>query len=512
MAERLTRQMLDAGKPTPGGNPIVRLATKLALAVAFIMVAVFAVRAYETASRELARAQADLRENQYIVGRALRPAILEVWRLEGQKRALEVLDRADERIQRARKVKIAWVPLDPPSALHADLLGPTDLREMRSRDEATVVRIDQGLLLTYVPVLMRGHLEGALEISEPLEPHDQRSRAEVRAVMLRAAIGAIVSIVAVSLLGFVLIGRPLRALTDLAKRIGAGDLGGSLDLRQRDEVGELAGEMNQMSARLRSANERLREETSARIGALEQLRHVDRLRTVGTLASGIAHELGTPLNVVSGRAKMIATGEAVGDEIVESANIIVDQVDRIAKIIRQLLDFARRRAPDRGRHALAPMAEQTLSLLRPMATKKQVTMAVLPGEDIEAEVDVGQVQQALANLVVNGIQAMPNGGRLQVRLTRAHVMPPPETGGPASDHAVLTVIDQGMGIQPDAVSRVFEPFFTTKGVGEGTGLGLSVAYGIARDHGGWIAVKSEVERGSEFSLFLPIIRAPEVRS
>ena len=94
----------------------MRLATKLALAVALIMVAVFAMRAYETATREVARAQADLRENQYIVGRALRPAILEVWRLEGQKRALEVLDRADERIQRARKVKIAMVPLDPPSA------------------------------------------------------------------------------------------------------------------------------------------------------------------------------------------------------------------------------------------------------------------------------------------------------------------------------------------------------------------------------------------------------------
>jgi two-component system NtrC family sensor kinase len=490
----------------------VRLATKLALAVALIMVAVFAVRAYETARREVARAQADLRENQYIVGRAIRPAILEVWRLEGQKRALEVLDRADERIQRARKVKISWVPLNPPSPRHVELLGPTDLEEMGRHDDATVVRLDQGQLLTYVPVLVRGRLEGALEISEPLWPHEQRSRAEVRAVLLRAAIGAIVSIVAISLLGFVLIGRPMRALTDFAKRIGAGDLEGALGLKQRDEIGQLAGEMNQMCVRLRSANERLREETSARIGALEQLRHVDRLRTVGTLASGIAHELGTPLNVVSGRAKMVATGEVTGDEITESARIIVDQVDRIAKIIRQLLDFARRRAPDRGRHGLIAVAEQTISLLRPMATKRQVVMAFDAPAEIEADVDVGQVQQALTNLVVNGIQAMPNGGRLQVRLRRVRAAPPADTGGPTSDHAVLAVIDQGVGIPPDAVPRVFEPFFTTKGVGEGTGLGLSVAYGIARDHGGWIAVASEVGRGSEFELFLPIIRTTEVKS
>jgi two-component system, NtrC family, sensor kinase len=484
----------------------------LALAVAFIMVAVFAFRAYETAHREIARSQADIRENQYITGRALRPAILEVWRLEGQKRALEVLDRADERIQRARKVKIAWVPLDPPDPRIVQLIGEADLGEMRRHDEATVVRISEGHLLTYIPIFIRGRLEGALEMSEPLLPHEERSRAEVHAVMVRASVAAGVSILALSLLGFVLIGRPMRALTELAKRIGGGDLESSLDVRQRDEIGELANEMNRMCARLREANERLREETAARIGALEQLRHVDRLRTIGTLASGIAHELGTPLNVVSGRAKMIAIGEVKGDDVIESARIIVDQVDRIARIIRQLLDFARRRAPDRGRHALAGVAEQTLSLLKPMAAKKRVELALENTVEMEADVDVGLVQQALTNLVVNGIQAMPNGGRLRVSVARTRRAPPPEIGGVEGEYACLSVIDEGVGIPADSVSRVFEPFFTTKGVGEGTGLGLSVAYGIARDHGGWIAVESEVDRGSRFSMFFPVARAEEVAS
>jgi signal transduction histidine kinase len=489
----------------------VRLATKLALAVALIMVAVFAFRAYETAYREIARAQADLRENQFIIGRALRPAILEVWRLEGQKRALEVLDRADERIQRARKVKIAWVPLDPPDPRHEQLIGAADLQDLRRQDDVTVVRIDNDHLLSYIPIFVRRRLEGALEISEPLEPHKQRSRAEVRAVLVRAAIGAGVSIVAVSLLGFVLIGRPMRGLTDLAKRIGAGDLRGSLRVRQRDEIGELAGEMNRMCARLREANERLVEESAARIGALEQLRHVDRLRTVGTLASGIAHELGTPLNVVSGRAKMVATGEVAGPEVTESARIIVDQVDRIARIIRELMDFARRRSPDRGRQKLGLMAEQTLALLKPMAAKKHVQL-VVEGADVEADVDVTLIQQALTNLVVNGIQAMPGGGRLRVALDHQRLCPPPEIGGVEASFAQLTVSDEGVGIAPDALPRVFEPFFTTKGVGEGTGLGLSVAYGIARDHGGWITAKSEVGRGSSFSLFVPLQRPREVES
>jgi signal transduction histidine kinase len=488
----------------------MRLATKLALAVALIMVAVFAFRAYETAHREIERAQADLRENQFIIGRALRPAILEVWRLEGQKRALEVLDRADERIQRVRKVKIAWVPLDPPDPRHERLIGAADLQEMRREDNATVVRIDEGHLLSYIPVFVRRRLEGALEISEPLALHEQRSRAEVRAVLLRAAIGAAVSIVAVSLLGFVLIGRPMRSLTDLARRIGGGDLRGTLQVRQRDEIGELAGEMNRMCTRLREASERLVEESAARIGALEQLRHVDRLRTVGTLASGIAHELGTPLNVVSGRAKMVVTGEVAGPEAIESARIIVDQVDRIARIIRQLLDFARRRSPDRGRQQLRPVADQTLALLKPMAAKRHVDL-VLKSGDVEADVDVALVQQALTNLVVNGIQAMPSGGRLHVALGRERLAPPPDIGGAEGNYAVVTVTDEGVGIPPEALTRVFEPFFTTKGVGEGTGLGLSVAYGIARDHGGWITAASEVGRGSIFSLFLPLQRPREVQ-
>jgi two-component system, NtrC family, sensor kinase len=145
-----------------------------------------------------------------------------------------------------------------------------------------------------------------------------------------------------------MVGRPTRRLRDFARRTGTGDLGGSLRAQQRDEIGELAAEMNRMCERLREANDRLQRETAARIGAIEQLRHTDRLRPVGTLASGIAHELRTPLNVVAGRAKMVASGEVIGAEATDSCRIIVDQVDRIAKIIRQLLDFARRRSPDRG--------------------------------------------------------------------------------------------------------------------------------------------------------------------
>jgi len=137
---------------------------------------------------------------------------------------------------------------------------------------------------------------------------------------------------------------------------------------------------------------------------------------------------------------------------------------------------------------------------------------VLEADDppVHADVDVGQMQQALTNLVVNGLQAMTAGGRLCVQISRGRVDPPVGIGGPTVDCAVVTVADQGVGIAPELVSRVFEPFFTTKDVGEGTGLGLSVAYGIARDHGGWITVDSKIGRGSRFSLYVPVVRPVEV--
>ncbi len=483
----------------------MKVATKLALAAVLILVTVFAARAYESARREIARAEADLREGQFIVARALRPAVREVWRLEGRTRALQILDIADERIQRARHLEIAWVPFHPVPTSYQKLLGAADLRRLRDSEDATVVRMTADRLVTYVPLHVGPQAEGALEVSEPLQPYHARWREEVWAVLGRAGVGAAASILAVSALGFVMVGRPTRRLRDFARRIGAGDLGGSLHVRQRDEIGELAAEMNRMCERLREANDRLQRETAARIGAIEQLRHADRLRTVGTLASGIAHELGTPLNVVAGRAKMVASGEATGAEAADSCRIVVEQVDRIAKIIRQLLDFARRRAPDRGPCQLEGLARQTLNLLSPMAQKRGVTLELEPSTaDLQAEIDAGQVQQALANLVVNGIQSMKRAGKVTVGLSPAHLTPPADPGGPPGDYARLTVKDEGAGIPEELLPRIFEPFFTTKEVGEGTGLGLSVAYGIARDHGGWIAAESCADGGSRFDLVLPI--------
>lgn len=227
------------------------------------------------------------------------------------------------------------------------------------------------------------------------------------------------------------------------------------------------------------------------VHAQNQLEHVTRLATLGTIASGIAHELGTPLNVVLARAKMIARGEVQGEEILDNAEVIVEVAERMTRIISELLDFASVRAPRRIRMDLAHAVEEAVLLLQPIAQEAKVTIDRRPMERIEFEADPLQIQQAFTNLMLNGIQAMPEGGTLRVSMT-------------ADETAIqVDIEDEGTGIVPADRERIFKAFFTTKEPGKGTGLGLPVTERIIKDHGGEILVKSEVGRGSRFTIVLP---------
>jgi two-component system NtrC family sensor kinase len=205
--------------------------------------------------------------------------------------------------------------------------------------------------------------------------------------------------------------------------------------------------------------------------------------------------------VVSARAKMIADGDVGGAEAQEYGRIIHDQAARMAAMIRQLLDFARRKVADKAPADLGHLARKVCLLLAPLADKRRVTLSVDADGSAEVNVDAEQIQQALTNLVVNGIQAMPSGGPLSIRLRRERVRP--DGGGEPRGFVRMDVEDRGEGMSEATMERVFEPFFTTKPPGEGTGLGLAVAQEIARGHGGWIAVWSEMGSGSRFSMYVP---------
>ncbi|WP_433930439.1 sensor histidine kinase [Sorangium cellulosum] len=195
-------------------------------------------------------------------------------------------------------------------------------------------------------------------------------------------------------------------------------------------------------------------------------------------------------------------GAARALRLVEDANEREQQVN-----IRWVWLDGQADEPHRPRLApelLVPVIRGTFTMLKPLADKQGVTI-VEEGDtpDRLVHADADQLQQALTNVVVNAIQAMPSGGTIAVRVQAVRAIPPADQGGAEGDYIALSVRDEGQGMMAGVLEHVFEPFFTTKPVGEGTGLGLSVAYGIIKEHGGWIDVDSRAGSGSQFTMYLP---------
>lgn len=363
---------------------------------------------------------------------------------------------------------------------------------------------------TYIP--LDAATGRVLELAEPLTSVDAFLERELHSALLTTLFLALAGALATTLLVQLLVRRPMQALAAGARRIASGDLSARVPVERPDEIGAFARELNTMASELELARARLADESAARVATLEQLRHADRLRTVGQLASALAHELGTPLNVVSGRARMIEEAVdrhgAAADEaragVASDARIIVEQSARMAALVRQLLDFARMRGPDKRAEDARALVRDAVEMLRPIAKKSGVTLSAEVGaEPCMATVDRNQLLQALTNLVVNAIQASSSGATVTVRVGRVRASPPRETVLSEGEFVEIAVEDHGAGIDAEARAHMFDPFFTTKGAGEGTGLGLPVAHGIVREHGGWIGLESEPGQGSTFRIFVP---------
>lgn len=316
-----------------------------------------------------------------------------------------------------------------------------------------------------------------------------------------AAFATVVVLVACSRL----LARPISRLAGFARRIGEGDLAPREAFTGNDELGELGREFTRMASALGEANRRVALEGERRLAAVHALRHADRLGTVGQLAAGVAHELGTPLNVVQGRAQLVELDAGASEETRRSARVISDQVTRMSQIIRQLLDFARSKPSDTALSKPLVVAEKAVDLLRAMAKSADVRLevdAATGARTLAAPISEGLLGQVLTNLVVNAIHASEGmSERIVVRVASTERAPP--LGGETGPRVAISVEDHGRGIDPAHIDHVFEPFFTTKDVGKGSGLGLSVSYGITRDAGGWIEVESRLGEGSTFTVVLP---------
>ncbi len=472
---------------------------KLTLKIAALLILVSAglqtMRGYLGVAERIAEIEKDWRSDQELLARAIIPAVTRAERLEGLAAAHYTLNYLAQ-AQEQREAR--WVELDPDA--EAERRPMVDLAKIRLSDHEdiqSILEIDhkgRRHLYTYasIPSGVTDDAIGTLELSRSLPSISRLSQSiidkELEVILWFVAVATVL----VLFLGIWFVGRPVSRLAAHADAIGRGDLDARVTVRSGDELGYLAKTMNDMATRLQKARRRVDEEHRAREQALEQMRHAERLATVGQLAAGVAHEVGTPLSVIRGRATILQETPDLSDESKRHAEIVIAQVDRIAKIVRGLLDFARQGEPERSNVDLCQLLDSCVELLRVEARKKSLGLAFeCPDKTVIAHVDEGQLQQVVMNLLVNAIHASESGT----------VKAGCRNGANGQVH--VWVEDEGAGMTADVREKLFEPFFTTKDIGEGTGLGLAVSYGIVQEHGGSIEVRSELGEGTRFDIMLP---------
>jgi two-component system, NtrC family, sensor kinase len=278
--------------------------------------------------------------------------------------------------------------------------------------------------------------------------------------------------------------QPLQLIQWTTKEIARGNFAPmEYDARRKDEIYDLAAAFNKMAKEIDARQEELLQ--SRKIAAL------------GTFTAGVAHEINNPLNNISLTAEALL--EDFGPEIPgEAKELVLDillQSERAADVVGNLLDFSRSERSSLADLSIEDVLRRTIKLV-----KNQLMLChIMPIIEIAPGIPsikgaLRHLQQVFLNLMLNAIHAMPNGGELTI-----------EARPFASDYIRIDVRDTGVGIKAEDLENIFDPFYTTKGVGRGTGLGLSVTYGIVQEHGGYIEVESEVGKGSTFSVFLPVL-------
>jgi signal transduction histidine kinase len=312
---------------------------------------------------------------------------------------------------------------------------------------------------------------------------------ERHVVITVATAGAIVICAAVIVVFSVSVRRPMIELQDKIARVRLGDLNTSVSFAERnDEIGDLGRDFNEMVAQLKSSREEIHHLHQT------QMSRAEHFATLGELATGLAHEIRNPLAGIAGVIEIVSRDlppDSAARSVIKDAK---EEALQINRILTELLETARPKPPQFQIRDIAATAEHAVMFARQQAITKRIMIELNLTDDIPAvDHDPNQINQVLLNLLLNAIQAMEKPGTIHVSLRRDH------------EDALITVADEGKGILPENLSNIFRPFFTTKG--HGTGLGLSLARRIVETHGGTIRVRSEVGKGTQFEVRLPIVRS-----
>jgi two-component system NtrC family sensor kinase len=347
-------------------------------------------------------------------------------------------------------------------------------------------------------------LLGVLDVTISLD------RAKSNLLEYRNSVGVLtlclllVTAIALTLLTRILIDNPVQRLLRHTERVARGDFSSHIELPREDEIGHLAASFNRMTTNLQAAQSDLEdlmrnlegmvEERSRKIQEIQShLVQSEKLASVGELAAGIAHEINNPLAGIVMFSSMVLNHKDLSPALRGDVQVVLDEAQRCADIVRRLLEFSRPNPPHKELCSIGQLLEHTLALVvyQPSFHNIRIDRSFRQDDVPQVLLDPNQVQQVFMNLLINAGQAMSGEGVLELAVDRDE------------DWLQVRVKDTGCGIPPEQMKKIFDPFFTTKGT-SGTGLGLSVSYGIIHSHGGTIEVESTVGEGTVFTVRLPL--------
>jgi signal transduction histidine kinase len=409
--------------------------------------------------------------------------------------------------------KVAVLPKALQSAPPGDGSGRAQLRRLNAMLLVPKPGADIEAGLYYYDLPIRAASErggepdivGMLEITKPADAIDATSDDLWRIAALVALIVGITTLM-VAAFAMRLVTRPIAKLLSGIDDVAKGDLSHVLLSERDDEIGALATRFNEMTFSLRESRGETQRQNEAKLALEQRLGQTEKLATLGQLVAEIAHEVGTPLNVIAGRARAIQRKSRDPEIVEKNSGIIAEQAARITRIIQRLLDFTRRKvgAAAPAEVDLNDIAQSTIELLAGQFASARVRVRFeRSGQPMRVAGDSDRLQQVLINLLLNAVQAMPEGGALVVETRAVRRTRPGLEGSAEQDFVAIAVADTGVGIPADGKDRIFDPFYTTKEGRGGTGLGLAVVSGIVKEHDGWIDVEDGVPSGTVFRVYLP---------
>jgi two-component system, NtrC family, sensor kinase len=384
------------------------------------------------------------------------------------------------------------------------------LAEQAMRQDRVVTLENEDMIRVAAPVVRQAEPRGAVVARANLGAVIALQQRAVRAIAGFALLAIVVLVVIVDLLAWPLVHRPVEQLRDTIARVTAGDFSARAPVWSDDEIGEVGAGLNAMLRRLEDLNDSLQSrvyeatseleqrseqlvESYQRLFALrEQLASAEQLASVGQTAANVAHQVGTPLNLISGYVQLLKEELGPGSPHAPRLAIIEEQIARVTSTVRTLLDRSRQMGR-KTRTAAGALVVRVCDLMRLNLETARIALDIdTPAGDTPILVDAINLELALLNLMTNAVDAMPEGGTLTVRVVHG-----------AAGRVRIAIADTGHGVPDDLLPRIFDAWVSTKKPGRGTGLGLAIARDVVSAHGGSISVSSSVGRGTTFTIDLP---------